>query len=163
MSSRDLKRARASASLRTRLWVMLLTVGAVSVLAAATAMQPDAGATKPVAARQTAQPQPFSATTVIEMARRLSSNSYSPKRIDSNSPLTQLNYDQYRHIRFNREQSIWRNEQVPFHVEVLPAGFLFQTPVQVWLVENGQPQEIQSTPDMFVIGEKIQKQLANVQ
>jgi glucans biosynthesis protein len=149
--------------LRTRLWVMLLTVGAVSVLAAATAMQPDAGATKAAAARQTAQPQPFSATTVIEMARRLSSNSYSPKRIDSNSPLTQLNYDQYRHIRFNREQSIWRNEQVPFHVEVLPAGFLFQTPVQVWLVENGQPQEIQSTPDMFVIGEKIQKQLTNVQ
>jgi glucans biosynthesis protein len=141
-----------------------MTAGVACVVAAATAPQTSATKAAATARPATAQkPQGFSANTVIELARRLSASTYTAKHIDNNSPLAQLNYDQYRQVRFNREAAIWRNEQVPFHVEVLPAGFLFRTPVQVWIVENGQPHEIQSTPGMFVLGDKVQKLLANVQ
>ncbi len=46
-----------------------------------------------------------------------------PRRLEGNSALQQLSYDQYRDIRFKPEMALWRNEQVPFRVELLPAGF----------------------------------------
>jgi glucans biosynthesis protein len=166
MNSRDLNRQRMAAremhvlkkTRRMRASRLLSLIGvSVACMVGVAATRPEATP----APRTQAQPKAFSANTVIEIARRLSASAYAPHRID-NSPLQQLNYDQYRHIRFNRNDTIWRNEQVPFHVEVLPAGFLFQTPVQVWIVENGQPREIQSAPGMFVLDDKVQKLLANV-
>ena len=98
----------------------LLVVAAVSfAVVAATRQEP---------ANKAADRYPFSATTVTQLASRLSNTPRPQNRIDSASPLRQVSYDQYRDIRTNPEAAIWRNAQVPTRVELLPAGNLFQSP-----------------------------------
>ncbi|MFL6578420.1 MAG: glucan biosynthesis protein, partial [Povalibacter sp.] len=93
---------------------VLLVLAALSIAVAATRQEP--GAKSP-------DRYNFTADTVPQLARRLSGESRSAPRIDAASPLRQLSYDQYRDIRTNPDASIWRNDQVPMRIELLPAGF----------------------------------------
>jgi len=104
----------------------------------------------------------FNRDTVSELARRLAAEPRQQPKLDSGSPLRQITYDQYRDIRVNPDSTIWRNDQVPVRVELLPAGFLFQTPVTVSIVEDGVAQDLKSTPDTFVLGPLVAKQLQNL-
>ena len=63
------------------------------------------------------------------------------------------------HRHRNSDAAIWRNEQVPFRVELLPAGFLFTLPVHVSIVESGMAREIQASPQTFSIDPSVQKLL----
>ena len=92
---------------------------------------------------------PFKATTPVELATRLAASSYTPRRLDAGSPLRQISYDQFRDIRVNPELAIWRKEQVPFRLELLPAGFVFDTPVTVSVVENGIARDVFAPPEKF--------------
>lgn len=105
---------------------------------------------------------PFTSDTVVQLAKRLATESRTPPQLDGNSPLRQISYDQYRDIRVNPDSAIWRNEQVPLRVELLPAGFLFQTPVVVSIVESGIAREVKPTPDTFVLGPSVAKPLGNM-
>jgi glucans biosynthesis protein len=129
---------------------VLLVVAALSIAVAATRQEPGAKAPE----RYT-----FTADTVPQLARRLSGESRSAPRIDAASPLRQLSYDQYRDIRTNPDAAIWRNDQVPMRVELLPAGFLFQTPVTVSVIEAGVATDLKTTPESFVLGPLVAKQL----
>ena len=102
----------------------------------------------------------FAPNTVLEVARRTSANGFTPRRLESTA-LQQLSYDQLRDIRFNADAGIWRNEQVPFRVELLPAGFLFQNPVKITLVENRIARDVIAAPEMFSFGPSVPRQLAN--
>jgi len=104
----------------------------------------------------------FTADTVMQMARKLSAESRSVQRIDSASPLRQLTYDQFRDIRTNPDSAIWRNDQVPMRVELLPAGFLFLTPVTVSIVENGIATDQRAGPDTFLLGPSVTKSLGGL-
>ena len=115
------------------------------------------------------QPEPkqaeqykFTDDTVAQLASRLSAEGKPIRRLDPSSPLRTITYDQYRDIRVNPDSAIWRNDQVPLRVEALPAGFLFQTPVTVSIVENGMAQDVNATPGTFVLGQSVAKQLANL-
>lgn len=103
----------------------------------------------------------FTPTTVADLAKRTAAAAYVPRRLDGNSALQQLSYDQYRDIRFKPEMALWRNEQVPFRVELMPAGFLFQTPVKIAAVESGMASDLSGTPNMFALGPNVAKLLAN--
>ncbi|MGH8178126.1 MAG: glucan biosynthesis protein [Steroidobacter sp.] len=105
--------------------------------------------------------QAFTPATVIEAARRAAASSWAPRKLDGSPALQQLNYDQFRDIRFNADQGVWRNEQVPFRVELLPAGFLFKTPVKVSIVENRIARDVAGAPGMFSLGPLVAKSLAN--
>jgi glucans biosynthesis protein len=136
-----------------RYWLLVLAVTFSCVAgAASTRSTPDS---KPASRSR------FDGTTVLDLARRVSAAAYVPRRLEGGSPLQQLSYDQYRDIRFNADAGVWRNEQVPFRVELFPAGFLFQTPVTVSVVENALAREITATPNMFSLGPNVAKQLAN--
>lgn len=103
----------------------------------------------------------FTADMVVDLARKLSKESPHVPQLPSDSPLRQITYDQYRDIRVDPEHAIWRAEPVPFRVDVLPAGFLFQSPVSISVVENGLAREITAPPGAFILGPQVQKQLAN--
>ena len=118
-------------------------------------MRQDPPATKPTTYQ-------FNSATVPDMAKRLSAENAAPRLLDSGSPLRQISYDQYRDIRVNAESAIWRNEQVPYRVEVLPAGFLFEAPVTVSVVENGMARDVTAAPGTFILGPSIAKQLGSV-
>jgi periplasmic glucans biosynthesis protein len=136
-----------------RYWVLLLAITMSCVAGAA--------ATRPGSAAKATVRYKFDASTVIEMARRAATSEFVPRKLDGTPALQQLNYDQYRDIRFNADAGIWRNEQVPFRVEVLPAGFLFQSPVKVSTVEDGFATDIVGEPSMFSLGPHVEKLLAN--
>ena len=117
--NRAAQRARRSAR---GYWTLALAVTFTCVAGAASTRT----GSQPVAAAQ----QAFTPNTVIETARRASAAAFAPRRLEGSSPLQQLTYDQYRDIRFDSDQGLWRNEQVPFRLELLPAGFLFKSPSQ---------------------------------
>ena len=124
-------------------WLLVLAI-AFSCVAAATATRP-AGDAKGTPRYR------FDGNTVLDLARRTASSAFVPKSLD-NSALQQLTYDQYRDIRFKTDASIWRNEQVPFRVELFPAGFLFTTPTVVSIVEGGLARDLAPGSNAFVLG-----------
>ncbi len=136
-----------------RYWTLFLAVtfGCVAG-AAATRTEPQS---------KSATEQAFTANTVIEAARSAAAKPWAPKNLDSSPALQQLTYEQYRDIRFNADEGIWRNEQVPFRVELLPAGFVFTMPVKVSIVENQIARGVTDAPGMFSLGPLVAKQLAN--
>ncbi len=140
-------------SIAGRGWWLLVLAIAFSCVAAATATRPATDAKGTPRYR-------FDGNTVLDLARRTAGSAFVPKRLESPA-LQQLTYDQYRDIRFNPEASIWRAEQVPFRIELFPAGFLFQTPVTVSVVEGGLARDIVPRADTFVLGGYVAKQLAN--
>lgn len=105
---------------------------------------------------------PFTSDTVLQLAKRLAAESRSPPQLAGDSPLRQISYDQYRDIRVNPDSAVWRNEQVPLRIEFLPAGFLFQTPVAISVVENGIARDLKATPETFVLGPSVAKTLAGL-
>jgi glucans biosynthesis protein len=143
------------AIVRVRHWVLLLAV-TVSCIASAAVSRQSAEAKQPGRYR-------FAPSTVLQMAQQLASRNYSVARIPNDSPLRQLNHDQFRMIGANSESGIWRNEQVPFRMEVLPAGFLFTLPVQVSIVEGGIARDISASPTAFAIDPSVAKLLGNMQ
>jgi glucans biosynthesis protein len=144
-----LSRSRA----RARHWLLLFAV-TVSCIASA-ALSPPA-----TNAKQQSQYR-FAPSTVHDMAQRLSQRDYVATRIPNDSPLRQLNFEQFRGIRVNSEAAIWSTEQVPFRMELLPAGFLFSLPVQVSIVESGIARDIPPRSNSFVIDPSLRQQLAS--
>lgn len=53
-----------------------------------------------------------------------------------------LGYDAYRGIRFRPDSILWRDSG-SFHVEFFPTGFLYQTPVKMYVIRRGPS----GTPD----------------
>jgi len=152
--SKSISRDTARGNIRARLWAGLALIACASVVGVA-AMRQDAPASAPPRTK-------FTPELVTEMAQRLSRQGHAIKQLDSNSPLRQITYDQYRDIRVDAEHAIWRTEQVPFRVDVLPAGFIFQNPVSISVVENGMAREITAPPGAFILGPLVEKQLAGL-
>lgn len=137
-----------------RHWWLLLAA-AVSCIAGAAPSRPGAEPKSP-------QSYQFSGATVLDMARRLSESSYAPPRIAQDSPLRQLSYDEFRQIGVRTDNVVWRLEQVPFRIQLLPAGFLYTLPVRVAVVENRMARELVPGPQHFQLDPKIHKALANI-
>lgn len=136
-----------------RYWLLMLAITFSCVAGAASV--------KPAVESASTARYKFTPTTVTDLAKRTAASAYVPRRLEGNSALAQLSYDQYRDIRFKPEMALWRNEQVPFRVELMPAGFLFQTPVKIAAVESGMASDLTGTPNMFALGPHVAKLLAN--
>lgn len=98
----------------------------------------------------------FAPEFVRQMAERLSKESHAVRTLEANSPLRQLSYDQFQNIRPDPKRTIWGTEQVPFRVDVLPAGFLYEHPVSVHIVESGMAREIAAPGGTFVLGPQVE-------
>src|SRR5688500_14624420 len=105
---------RAAQNVMRRYWLLMLAITFSCVAVAASV--------KPAVEGARAARYKFTPSTVVELAKRTAASAYVPRRLEGNSALQQLSYDQYRDIRFRPEMALWRNEQVPFRVELLPAG-----------------------------------------
>jgi glucans biosynthesis protein len=97
----------------------------------------------------------FSFDVLVAEAKRRAAAAYGPPHASLPPWLDKLSQDQYRSIRFDPDEDFWRDDGLPFHMELLPAGFNFQTPVTVSVVENGQAQDLTATPEMFEFGPTI--------
>lgn len=95
---------------------------------------------------------PFDRQWLEQRARELSQEEFQPQELDPDHPLTELSYDQYRAIEFQRGASIWNREDRNFRVGLLHPGFLFKTPVKLNLVSGGVSRGIFYTTDIFNYG-----------
>ena len=105
---------------------------------------------------------PFTFDTLLADAKRRAAAPYAPQHNRLPVGLDKLSPEQYRSIRFNPDAGIWRAERLPFHLELLRAGYNMQTVVTVSTVENGEAHDLTATPAMFEMESAFPAQLGKV-
>lgn len=94
---------------------------------------------------------------LIERARLSATQPYAKEAAIPDT--AKLGYDTYRGIRFRPESVLWREGGSPFRVEFFPTGFLYQTPVKMYVIRrsgtaqsSGIASALAASPDMFDFG-----------
>lgn len=97
--------------------------------------------------------RPFRLEYVIAQADRLSREPYKAREEVKSEALRNLNYDQYREIRWKEPQTLWRNLGLPFQVKFLLAGGRHHAePVTFYQIHRDGAGQIRFSPDFFDYG-----------
>jgi glucans biosynthesis protein len=102
---------------------------------------------------------PFDDKTVVELARTLAKSPFAPPETLLPKALAELQYDQYRDIRFRPSATIWMQPGRRFRLQLLPLGYLFTTPVEIAIVKDGQAQHLAYRADLFTVGKLVPEPL----
>ena len=97
----------------------------------------------------------FSGEVVKRLAMELSQRPFAKPEIELPEPFSKLSYDQYRDIRFRPEQAIWRGEHLDYELQLFALGYIYDTPVDIWLVEDGWMRKLKADGTLFSIGPLI--------
>lgn len=98
---------------------------------------------------------PFYGSYVRELARNLAAKPFEAPDEKLPDAIKDLDYDQYRSIRFLPGRALWRSEGLPFEVQFFHRGFLYKNRVGLYEVANGRAAPIRYRRDDFSFGEKI--------
>ena len=94
---------------------------------------------------------PFSHAFVIDAAKNLASKAFAaPGTSDLPGPLANLSYDAYVAIHAKPEGLIWGQDPSGFVIEPLHRGFVFTTPMQINLVEEGLSRRLDYDASKFI-------------
>ncbi|WP_334188789.1 glucan biosynthesis protein G [Noviherbaspirillum sp.] len=85
-------------------------------------------------------------------AKRLASASYKKPEKNISKALENLNYDQYRDIRFRPDHNYWKDRKLPFELAFFHQGRTFDSRVKISEIVGGRVQEIAFDPDLFDYG-----------
>ncbi len=99
---------------------------------------------------------------VLEAAKRAAASPYRAPASNLPLVLTQLPAWQYRQIRFASAAALWTNDASPFRLGLLPAGFYFQTPIAISIMEGSQRRDVIATPGMFELGPDVPQEIAGI-
>jgi glucans biosynthesis protein len=143
------KKTGTEPNARARLFglVVSYTLGlAICGLTTAQTVSPQAPAIAPAAATDIAAPSLLVA--IAARAQKLAKRDYAP--IEANIPdaLANMDYDQYRAIRFRPEASIWHNESL-FELQLFHPGFLYREPIKLHMAADGIDTFVQFKQDYF--------------
>ncbi len=119
----------------------LTTATAISGLAA---MTRSASAQTPAA---TETPR-FGFEAVVRVAEEAAGKAYEAPASTLTGSFADLNYDQYRAIRFRRDRDPWAGHS-EFALDLLPPGLIFHEPVAIHMVENGVARPLPFDARMF--------------
>ncbi|MEO9188938.1 MAG: glucan biosynthesis protein G [Acetobacteraceae bacterium] len=109
-------------------------------------------ATRRAPARAAAPAQdsaPFDAASVRNLARALAAEPFKPPNATLPDTLKNLDYQDYRAIRFDPGHALWRDLGLGFTVEFFHRGFLFKDKVEIFQVADGRASPIRYSPDLF--------------
>ena len=82
------------------------------------------------------------------MAEKLAGQPYKePPSIEGD--MRGLGYDQYRALRQRPDSALWREGKGLFRVEFFPAGFIYEKPVQIFVVDGGTATPVALSTDQF--------------
>ena len=98
---------------------------------------------------------PFTPGTVKDIARRLAGADFAKSAIELPEPFNKLSYDQYRDIRFKTEQAIWHGDKLDTEVQLFPMGWLYDAPVDIWLVENCAARKLKAANTLYTLGHVV--------
>jgi glucans biosynthesis protein len=122
---------------------------ALSTVAARSGSSPALAQNQPPAAPA---PAPFDQGDVAKMARNLSKQPYKAPSAPLPDEFASLTYDRYVEIKNKPNTAIWATDRVGFALEPLHRGFIFSTPMQINLVENGAVRTLRYDPSLFDFG-----------
>ncbi|MDR6964650.1 glucans biosynthesis protein [Shewanella putrefaciens] len=103
----------------------------------------------------------FDSDYVVKLARKLAAKPYSVLKDPLPVGLAKLTYDEYRDIRFNPTASIWRDQGLPFQMQMFHRGFYFQDLIEIAIVESNKATHLAYEPKYFTAGEVITQALPN--
>ncbi len=89
---------------------------------------------------------------VWKKARDLSLSPYQESVGKIPTSLKDLNYDQWRDIRFRPERSVWRGKNSLFEIQFYHLGFLYNVPVKINLVTPEGVKPFPFDPNLFDYG-----------
>jgi glucans biosynthesis protein len=95
------------------------------------------------------EPVPFDASTVRNLARELAQHPWQAPNETLPDSLKNLDYQQYRSIRFDPDHALWRGQGLRFTAEFFHLGFLYKQPVRIFEVAGGRATQIHYTPALF--------------
>jgi glucans biosynthesis protein len=130
--------------LRSGVAAMSLAVPGSWVFRSAVAAGGKAGALK-----QRGTPQPFDYARLKGVARTLADGPYKAPPDQLPPAIAQLDWDHWQSIRFREEHSLWAADGLRFRIQFAHLGFRSNKPVRMYLVEDGQSQEIAFDPAMY--------------
>lgn len=102
-----------------------------------------------------ATPKPFDFAEVEAKAKKLAAQPFSRDDGDLPDFLSNMGSEHYRDIHFKPEKSLWRDERLPFQVQLFHRGYLYRGRVTVNLVASGALQAIPYNSDFFDFGQNI--------
>jgi periplasmic glucans biosynthesis protein len=94
----------------------------------------------------------FDASTVRNMARQMAQKAYQAPDATLPDQLKNLDYQQYRSIRFDPSHALWKGEGLRFTAEFFHRGYLYKEAVQIYEVADGRATHIRYNPAMFTFG-----------
>ncbi len=92
----------------------------------------------------------FGFESVAGIAQDLASAAYVAPGSTLRGAFKDLNYDQYRAIRFRKDRDPWAGSK-DFGLDLLPPGLIFWEQVYINIVNNGRVQKMIFSPDYFDI------------
>ncbi len=96
--------------------------------------------------------QAFGFDDVERKARALAAQPYKPSASKLPKEWLDLDYDQYRDIRFRADHALWRAQKLPFEVMFFHPGFHFDHPVHVNEVVGNSVSEVPYSAAQFDYG-----------
>ncbi len=100
----------------------------------------------------TPPPKRFNFADVHRRAEVLATQPYQDTGANLPEFFANLDYDQYRDIRFRAEKSLWRDAGLPFEIQLAPLGFLFKRQVAINVVADGESTPVEYANDLFEYG-----------
>lgn len=100
----------------------------------------------------TAPANSFSLSNVEKLAASLAKEPYQAS--DSHLPedLANLDYDHYNDIHYKTDKNIWKNDDVPFELQLFHRGYLFKDKVLINIIDHGKVTPLAYSPDLFDFG-----------
>ena len=136
---------------------------AIGITARASGEPIEAGQKANMAVQASAEPTSPTAALVKELARKRSGKPFEASNLELPPALAKISYDQYRDIRFKPDRAIWRGENLGFELQLFAGGWLYKTPVEIFIVGDGGIDQIRPVSGMFETGRLLPDMPDNTQ
>ena len=89
---------------------------------------------------------------VRSRALELASKPFSPPPERLSPTMAAMGYDEYRDLQFKPEQAVWRGERLGFELQFFAAAYIYRSPVEIYVVDQGSLLAVVPTRGMFNFG-----------
>lgn len=96
--------------------------------------------------------QPFDYARLEQQAKTLAGQAYAADQSGLPEFLSNLNYEQYREIRYKPEKGLWRDEGLPYQIQFFHRGYNYKNRVNVDWVDQGKVTRVEYSADVFDFG-----------
>ncbi len=98
------------------------------------------------------QSHAFSWEFLNRRARDMAAVPFNPSRYEFPKELADLDYDHYRLIKFDPKKAIWYGEELDYRLELFHLGYIYKSPVDIFLVENGMAAPVVYHKSLYHFG-----------